>query len=208
VLRIQDVYPGSEFVHPGSRVKKFPDPGSGSASKNLSIFNPKNCFQALGKMIRDVYPGSGCCFFTISEPDPGVKMAPDTGYATLLFKMIHLTLHCAIQMCRGNYFPIQFVHESYKGYQNVFFYLTSSCRIWSLANLSWCILLCLRYQNWDTANRSCTEAPSSSRCSLWPGRPSSAWFQNRRSRSADSLRGRQQKHSFLHQTRTRKKIAT
>jgi hypothetical protein len=34
------------------------DPGPGSASKNLNIFNPKNCFQALGKMIWDVYPGS------------------------------------------------------------------------------------------------------------------------------------------------------
>jgi hypothetical protein len=28
VLRIRDVYPGSEFFHPGSRVKKAPDPGS------------------------------------------------------------------------------------------------------------------------------------------------------------------------------------
>jgi hypothetical protein len=32
VLRIRDVHPGSGFFHPGS------------ASKNLSIFNPKNCF--------------------------------------------------------------------------------------------------------------------------------------------------------------------
>ncbi len=38
----QDVYPGSVFFHPGSRVKQIPDPGS--ASKNLSILNPKNCF--------------------------------------------------------------------------------------------------------------------------------------------------------------------
>ncbi len=46
MLRIRDVYPGSgsEFFHPGSRFKKIPDPGSGSASKNLSIFDPKNCF--------------------------------------------------------------------------------------------------------------------------------------------------------------------
>jgi hypothetical protein len=42
LCRIQDS--GSEFFHPGSRVKEIPDPGSGSASKNLSIFNPKNCF--------------------------------------------------------------------------------------------------------------------------------------------------------------------
>jgi hypothetical protein len=40
--------PGSEFFHPGFRIKK----DSGSASKNLRIFNPKNCFKALGNMIR------------------------------------------------------------------------------------------------------------------------------------------------------------
>ncbi len=43
VLRIWDVYPVSKFFHPGSRVKKVPDLGSESL-KNLSIFNPKNCF--------------------------------------------------------------------------------------------------------------------------------------------------------------------
>jgi hypothetical protein len=43
VLRIRDVYnPESEFVHPGSRVKKILDPGA--ASKNLCSFNPENCF--------------------------------------------------------------------------------------------------------------------------------------------------------------------
>ncbi len=39
MLRIRDVYPRSEFFHPGSRVKKIPDHGSGS--KNWNIFNPK-----------------------------------------------------------------------------------------------------------------------------------------------------------------------
>jgi hypothetical protein len=43
VLRIRDINPGSKFSHSVYRVKKIPDPGSGSASKNLSIFNPKNC---------------------------------------------------------------------------------------------------------------------------------------------------------------------
>ncbi len=52
VLRIRDVCLGSEFFHPGSRVKHIPDPGF--ASKNLSIFNPKNCLWALGKMNWDV----------------------------------------------------------------------------------------------------------------------------------------------------------
>ncbi len=46
----------------GSKTFRIPCPGSGSAS-NLSIFNPKNCFYALGNMIRDV-PGSGSRLFT------------------------------------------------------------------------------------------------------------------------------------------------
>jgi hypothetical protein len=46
VLQIRDVYPipRSEFFHPGSRVKKILDPGSGSSSKILSIFNQENVF--------------------------------------------------------------------------------------------------------------------------------------------------------------------
>jgi hypothetical protein len=54
VLRIWDVYPRSAFFHPGSRIKKIPDPGS--ASKNLIILTQK--LYALGNMIEDVYPGS------------------------------------------------------------------------------------------------------------------------------------------------------
>jgi hypothetical protein len=70
------VYSGSEFFHPESRsrVKKIPDPGSRSASKNFSIFNPK----ALGNMIRDVYLD----FLTI--PDPGSRGQKGTGSATLV----------------------------------------------------------------------------------------------------------------------------
>ncbi len=49
----------SEFFHPGFRFKKIPDPGSESASTSFSFFNPKNCSQALGIMIRDEHPRSG-----------------------------------------------------------------------------------------------------------------------------------------------------
>jgi hypothetical protein len=49
LLRIRNVYPGTLIPDPGSMLKKIMD--SGSASKNFSIFNPKNCFLALGKMI-------------------------------------------------------------------------------------------------------------------------------------------------------------
>jgi hypothetical protein len=37
------------FFHPGSRIR----------IKEFKYFNPKNCFQALGNMIRVVHPGSG-----------------------------------------------------------------------------------------------------------------------------------------------------
>jgi hypothetical protein len=44
ITQKQILDPNFSIPDPGSRVKKIPDPGSGSASKNLSIFNPKNCF--------------------------------------------------------------------------------------------------------------------------------------------------------------------
>ncbi len=63
--------PGSEFFQPGSREKKIPNFGSGSASK-LSE-----------NMILDVHLGFRIQIFSI--PDPGVKKAPDfgSGSATL-----------------------------------------------------------------------------------------------------------------------------
>jgi hypothetical protein len=45
-----NVYPGSEFFLPGSRVKKIPDPGSGSTSKVLSIFNLKKIYSKLSEI--------------------------------------------------------------------------------------------------------------------------------------------------------------
>jgi hypothetical protein len=55
--------------------------GSGSPTKNVKMFYPKN--KALGRMIRDVYSGSQIWIFTF--PDPGIKKAPDprSGSATL-----------------------------------------------------------------------------------------------------------------------------
>ncbi len=59
VLRIRNEgpYHGSEFFYSKSRVRTIPDPGSVSASKNLSIFSPTNC--SLGKIIWDNHPGFG-----------------------------------------------------------------------------------------------------------------------------------------------------
>jgi hypothetical protein len=69
----------------GCRVKKISDPGSGSASKNLSILthNIVSKLKALGNMILD---GSrirsldaDLDFYPSRIRDPGVKKAPDPG---------------------------------------------------------------------------------------------------------------------------------
>jgi hypothetical protein len=80
------------FRIPDPRGKKIPDPGSGSASKNLSFririkefkyfITKKNCFKAPGNMIQVVHPGSGSrirILIFLPIPDPGVKKAPDPG---------------------------------------------------------------------------------------------------------------------------------
>jgi hypothetical protein len=92
VLRIRDVYPGSDFFHPDprSRVKKIPDSGPGSAPKKVFfIKNIVSKLVAFRKMIRDVHPGSRIrtlIFYPSLIPDPGIKNAsdPGSGSATLL----------------------------------------------------------------------------------------------------------------------------
>ncbi len=76
-LRIRDVYSGSRIRIFPSRIQgqKY----SGSASKKLSIFNPKNCFKAVEKMIWDVHHGSRIRIFPITDPNPGSKGQKTTG---------------------------------------------------------------------------------------------------------------------------------
>jgi hypothetical protein len=82
------LYPGSEFFHPESRVKKIPDPvsnikkipdsRSGFASKNLSIFKkPKKLFLSYRKYDPGRLSWIRILIFPI--PDPGVKKASDLG---------------------------------------------------------------------------------------------------------------------------------
>ncbi len=73
--------PGSEFFHPGSRIR----------IKEFKYFNSKNCFYALGNMIRVVHPGSGSRYFT----HPGSKGQKGTGSRirirnTALDQYVHL----------------------------------------------------------------------------------------------------------------------
>jgi hypothetical protein len=74
VLRIRDVYPESDFFHPGSRVDKIPVPGSGSASKN---FEPKKLI--LKNKIQDVHPDSWIWIF----------FHPGSGSATLAAEIFY-----------------------------------------------------------------------------------------------------------------------
>jgi hypothetical protein len=70
--RTQKLYETGSVADPGCY--RILDPNF-SASKILSIFNSKNCYQAPGKMICDVHPG----YRLFSIPDPMVKKAPDPG---------------------------------------------------------------------------------------------------------------------------------
>ncbi len=74
MLRIQDVYPGSDFFP--YRIQIFSNSDPGSASKNLSILTQKYD-QGCSSRIRILI------FYPSRIPDPGVKTAPDPGSATL-----------------------------------------------------------------------------------------------------------------------------
>jgi hypothetical protein len=76
VLRIRDVYSGYELFHPGSRAKQ-------SASKNLSIFNPKNCSGSSGKWY-DLHFDLDFFTHSRSRGQNGTgSWIPDPGSATL-----------------------------------------------------------------------------------------------------------------------------
>ncbi len=82
VLRIlRVVYPGSQFSHLVSRVKKIPSPGSTSASKNRSNFNPKNCFYSKLSEIWSgmLIPDPDLDFYPSRIPNPGSRGQKGTG---------------------------------------------------------------------------------------------------------------------------------
>ena len=87
VLRIRDVYPGSDFfpsrfpdpncLHPGSQIRTVSIPDPGSASKNFSILTQKNqcCWSGMFIPDPDFYPSR--------IPDPKTAMK-DRGEKNLL----------------------------------------------------------------------------------------------------------------------------
>ncbi len=66
--------PESEFFHRGSRIR----------IKEFEYFNPKNCFQVLGNMIRD--------------PDLDLLPIPDPGSATMVISVFILNLICSVAL--------------------------------------------------------------------------------------------------------------
>ncbi len=84
MLRVRDVYPGSEFFHPGSRVKKILDPGSRIRIhvKLFKYFLSKQLFLSSRQYDPGCHPGYGSririlIFYLCWISDPGVKKAPD-----------------------------------------------------------------------------------------------------------------------------------
>jgi hypothetical protein len=105
-------YPGSEFFHPGSGVQGEIDYRSGSAYKNLSIFNLKICFYALGNMIRDVHFGSGSrvmIFYLSRVPDLGVKKSLDLGSRIRIRSTVTFTLSTAECLRLRGVLPMYFI---------------------------------------------------------------------------------------------------
>ncbi len=78
VLRIRDILsriPDPNFFHPGSRIQGKKDSGSGSTSKNLSVFNSKNRYFASSRKY-----DPGCLSrIRIADPDLDFSPIPDPG---------------------------------------------------------------------------------------------------------------------------------
>jgi hypothetical protein len=72
-----NVYPGSEFFHPGYRVKKIPDPGSGSAPQILSIFIQANFTMLLEIWSGMFFPDPRSGFFPSRIPGSTKHRIPD-----------------------------------------------------------------------------------------------------------------------------------
>ncbi len=100
MLRIRNVYLGSEFFPSRIQIFSIPDPGSAFRIKEFKYFNPKQMVSKKSETIRVVHPGSGSririlIFYPSRIPDPVVKKAsiPCSGSATPEHS-IHESLGC------------------------------------------------------------------------------------------------------------------
>jgi hypothetical protein len=87
--------PDPNFLHPGSRTKRFPDP---HPHQIISDFNPKKCFYKLSENDPESSSRIPDLDF-LPIPDPGVKKAPDPGSAILTKSLtdIHVCFRYSIK---------------------------------------------------------------------------------------------------------------
>ncbi len=96
--------PDPNFFHPWSRIHV----------NEFKYFYPKNCFWALGNMIRVVHPGSGSWFFT----HPGYRIQGQKGTGSRIPDPQHWTF-----LCTSVFFVEEFLNSRF---QNVWFVYFSS----------------------------------------------------------------------------------
>jgi hypothetical protein len=99
VLGIRDVYPRSQMriFHPGSRVKKIPDP-----HQRLQVFltSKSQIVSKLSEISSGMFipdPGSGFDFLPV--PDPGARKAPDPGSGSATLHEINRVTSRTISKC-------------------------------------------------------------------------------------------------------------
>ncbi len=82
--------PDPNFFHPWIRIRIFPIPDPGSASKNVSILNPKKLFPSPRKYDPGCSPRiRNLISYPFRITDPGVKKAPNPGSATLRIRTVN-----------------------------------------------------------------------------------------------------------------------
>jgi hypothetical protein len=82
--------PNFSIPDPGSNRFRILDPHPRILVGTVRIFNPKNCYKALGKISRFVHPGSRILtFYPSRNPDPGSRGEKGTGSRIRIRNFVH-----------------------------------------------------------------------------------------------------------------------
>jgi hypothetical protein len=157
MLRIRDVYPGSLIrIFFPSRIPGQKDSGSRIRTKDLSIFNPKNCFSALGNMIRDVHPGSRSWFIT----HPGSRGQKGTGSRIRIRNSDYISIikSAQIKTDKGPQCKLKWLQTSHR-LEKILTIIV--CQFWSIEKK---ITNCLSLKKtWDIINKCLNEMAEENR---------------------------------------------
>ncbi len=149
MFRIRMFIPDPNFSHPGSRVIKSPDHGSGSASKNLGILTQKVVCK-----LSEIWSG-----FFIPDPDPDYFPIQDPGFRVQKSTRSHPDpQHCQEALLSFTY-PLMCayckINMTYITDRNVFRKFPTSfydsiwhvfARFWAPARIQWDLLFQWREQ--------------------------------------------------------------